>query len=136
MKRVFKHIAIIFPIALGVFLISFAVEDKTLYKYTSTYEEQPAVFVTKYGDCFHSGSCHYLSQSRIEKGLHEAIISGYRPCTHCDGKSYRTIQVEHREYYEVTSYRNAIIFSSIRMLLITPIIYLTGYVLLRFKLDT
>ena len=87
-----------------IFSISFALEDKTIYDYTSTYEEQPAVYVTKYGDCYHSISCHYLSQSMIEKGLYEAFDNGYRACSHCNGISHGTVQVEHREYYEVRVY--------------------------------
>lgn len=124
MKKVLKHLLIIIPIAIAVFLISFAFEDKTTYDYNSTYEEQPAVYVTKYGDCYHSITCHYLSQSQIEKGLYEAQKSGYRACSYCGGRSYGTIQVEHREYYEVPYYRDAILYSTLRMVVFTTVIYL------------
>ena len=109
---------------LTIFSISFAFEDKTSYEYTSTYEEQPAVYVTKYGDCYHSIGCHYLSQSMIEKGLYEARDKGYRACSYCNGTSCGTVQVEHREYYEVTDYSNAISYSCLRAVFITMVLYL------------
>ena len=124
MKKTLKHVFIILAMLIIIFSISFALEDKTIYDYTSTYEEQPAVYVTKYGDCYHSISCHYLSQSMIEKGLYEALDNGYRACSHCNGISHGTVQVEHREYYEVTDYTNAISYSCLRAVYITLVIYL------------
>ena len=124
MKKALKHVFIILAMMIIIFSISFALEDKTVYDYTSTYEEQPAVYVSKYGDCYHSISCHYLSQSMIEKGLYEALDNGYRACSHCNGISHGTVQVEHREYYEVTDYTNAISYSCLRAVYITLVIYL------------
>lgn len=124
MKKALKHVMIIIPIAIAVFFISFAFEDKTTFEYNSTFEEQPAVYITKYGDCYHSIGCHYLNQSRIEKGLYEVQKSGYRECSYCGGHSYGTIQVEHREYYEVQYYRDAILYSALRMVVYTTVIYL------------
>jgi len=124
LKKALKHVFIIFAMMIIIFSISFALEDKTIYDYTSTYEEQPAVYVTKYGDCYHSISCHSLSQSMIEKGLYEALDNGYRACSHCNGISHGTVQVEHREYYEVTDYTNAISYSCLRAVYITLVIYL------------
>lgn len=124
MKKILKHVSIILVMMLIIFSVSFVLEDKTSYEYTSRYEEQPAVYVTKYGDCYHSIGCHYLSQSMREKGLYEALDSGYRACSYCKGISYGTTQVEHREYYEVTDYTNAITYSCLRAVFITLVIYL------------
>ena len=124
LNKIVKHVVIILSMILTIFSISFAFEDKTSYEYTSTYEEQPAVYVTKYGDCYHSIGCHYLSQSMIEKGLYEARDKGYRACSYCNGTSYGTVQVEHREYYEVVDYSNAISYSCLRAVFITMVLYL------------
>lgn len=126
MKKAMKHAAFILAMMTIVFLISFAIEDKTTYEYRLTYEEQPAVYVTKYGDCYHSIGCHYLSQSMIEIGLYEARNKGYRSCTYCGGISYYTTQVEHKEYYEVIDYGDAICYSCVRAIYITFVIYLVA----------
>jgi hypothetical protein len=105
-------------------MISFALEDKTAYESTSTYEEQPAVYVTKYGDCYHSITCHYLTQSMIEKGLYEARDKGYRACSYCGGQSCGTTVVEHKTYYEIKDYSNAITYSLLRSIAYTAILYL------------
>ena len=125
-NKIIKYTLGLLAVFIVVFLVSFALEDKTEYKYNSTYEEQPLVYVTKYGDCYHSINCHYLSQSRIEKGLYQAQKSGYRACSYCDGIPYDTTLVEHREYYEVTSYTNAILYSLIRSVIGTIIVALLG----------
>jgi len=123
MKRNTKYILIILSILLMVFTISFVLEDKTSYEYTSTFEEQPAVYITEHGNCYHSVDCHYLSQSKIEKGLYEVKAKGYRECSYCNGYSKSVIQVELIKYYEVTDYTNAFLYSCLRALLITPILY-------------
>ena len=126
LKKAWKHVAIIFAIMAAIFSISFLFEDKTSYDYISTYEEQPAVYVTKYGDCYHSGYCHYLNQSKIEKGLYEAQDKGYRACSYCGGQSHSTIQVEYREYFKVTDYTNALFYSGLRAVVYAPVLYLIG----------
>ena len=42
------------------------------------------VCVTAYGDRFHRPDCAYLSQSRIEVTLEEAMQGGYIPCSYCN----------------------------------------------------
>lgn len=55
------------------------------------------VYVTNYGDCYHSGSCGYLHTSKIAIGLQEARNSGYRACSSCGGRSSGTIYIEGRD---------------------------------------
>ena len=124
MKTLIKHVAFILAMVLAIFLVSFALEDKTSNEYKSSFEEQPAVYVTKYGDCYHSIGCHYLSHSMIEKGIYEAREKGYRACSYCGGNSYGTTRVEYRTYYEVKDYSNAILYSVLRAIGITTVIYL------------
>ena len=123
-EKTTKHIVVILSIILTIFIISFVLEDKTSYEYTSTFEEQPAVYVTEYGNYYHSVDCHYLNQSKIEKGLYEVKAKGYRECSYCEGYSNSVIQVELIKYYEATYYTNAFLFSCLRAVLVTPIIYI------------
>ena len=123
MKRSTKQFVIIIFIVLMIFTISFVLEDKTSYEYTSTFEEQPAVYITEYGNCYHSLDCYYLSNSKIEKGLYEVKAKGYKECSYCNGYIKSVIQVELIEYYEVTDCTNAFFLSFLRAVLVTPIIY-------------
>lgn len=54
-------------------------------------QKEPLVYVTKYGECYHSAGCHYLD-SIIEKGLYEAQKEGYRACSYCHGIPNGTIE--------------------------------------------
>ena len=42
----------------------------------------PTVYVTRTGQCYHTGSCRYLSKSKIPMALSEAKAR-YRPCSKC-----------------------------------------------------
>ena len=120
MKNVLKRLAIIVPIVLAIFFISFAYEDKTRTEYRTVYEEQPLIYVTRTGDCYHSYGCRYLSRSRIPKGLYQAEESGYRCCSVCDGVAFETMQVAIREPYEVEDYSVAIFFSIAKVVFFAP----------------
>lgn len=93
--RIVKHIVIAIVIFTLTFFLAFEIQPKTEYDYTTYYEEQYRVYVTKTGECYHYYSCHYL-YSRIPIGLDEAEAKGYRPCTYCEGKSDGVIDVEKR----------------------------------------
>jgi competence protein ComEC len=41
------------------------------------------VYITKSGGKYHTGSCSYLSKSKIETTLGEAVGKGYGPCSRC-----------------------------------------------------
>lgn len=122
MRNLWKHLIIIVPVVLAIFFISFAFEDKTKTEYRTVYETQPLVYVTKTGDCYHSGDCHHLSRSAYPKGLYQAQNSGYRACNTCGGRSYSTIQVQRQEPYEVEYYAYAIFFSVAKVVFIAPVI--------------
>ena len=133
MKRNTKYIPIILSIFLIIFTISFVLEDKTSFECTSTFEEQPMVYITEYGNCYHSVDCHYLRQSKIEKGLYEAKANGYMECSHCHGYSNSFIQVEVIKYYEAMDCTDAIVRSVTRALLITPILYVIVLCMMKQK---
>ncbi len=51
------------------------------------------VYVTRYGDCYHSTDCSYLHSSKIAMGKNKARASGYYACSRCYGKPNGTIEV-------------------------------------------
>ena len=78
-----------------VFSLFFFLSDKKK-DYTVEYcVEEPLVYTTEHGTCYHASDCHYLNQSKIEKGLYNAQQKGYRPCSYCKGIPYGTIQVNY-----------------------------------------
>lgn len=131
MKKTFRHLAIILPIVLVLFLASFALEERTRAEQRVFYEEQPLVYVTKTGECYHSYGCNYLSRSRIPKGLYQAKREGYRRCSVCDGVAYGTVQVAVKAPYEIADLSCAIFFSFAKTACITPLIYFPVYKLLK-----
>lgn len=42
------------------------------------------VYITRTGECYHSGGCRYLSKSKIEITLADAVARGYRRCSRCN----------------------------------------------------
>lgn len=42
------------------------------------------VYITNTGECYHTGSCSYLRQSKISTTLESAVARGYRPCSRCN----------------------------------------------------
>lgn len=86
---------LIFP----CFAVLEATAEPTI-EYETTYETQPKVYVTDYGEKYHNTSCHYLL-SRNAKGLTEARNAGYTACSYCHGTPSGTIEVAHRERVEI-----------------------------------
>lgn len=41
------------------------------------------VYITKTGEKYHKGNCRYLSMSKIEITLENAVKQGYEPCSVC-----------------------------------------------------
>lgn len=41
------------------------------------------VYITNTGECYHTGSCSYLRQSKIAVTLEYAVDHGYRACSRC-----------------------------------------------------
>ena len=59
-----------FTLFLLLLIASIAVDAQTLY-------------ITKTGSKYHTGSCRYLSKSKIPIYLEDAINRGYTPCSVC-----------------------------------------------------
>ena len=54
--------------------------------------EEPLVYVTNTGECYHSFGCHYL-KSVNPIGLEQAKEKGYRSCSYCHGEAQSVIEV-------------------------------------------
>ena len=63
---------------LGFFLAVFILVSPALAAGGNT-----AVYITRTGECYHTGYCGYLSKSKIEITLSDAVSRGYRPCSRC-----------------------------------------------------
>ncbi|MBO4854055.1 MAG: LPXTG cell wall anchor domain-containing protein [Oscillospiraceae bacterium] len=52
--------------------------------YAASYNGDTTVYVTRTGECYHRGSCSYLSQSKYSISLQSAVSQGYRACSRCN----------------------------------------------------
>ncbi len=123
--KIIKRIVIGFLLFSVSFSLMFLLTDKTEHYTVDTYVEEPCVYVTKYGDCYHSYDCHYLSQSMIEKGLYYALSQGYSACSYCGGISHETIEVNYGETRskDITNAvaMKSLIFASVSVIIYTSI---------------
>lgn len=63
---------------LGFFLAVFILVSPALAAGGNT-----VVYITRTGECYHTGSCRHLKKSKIEITLADAIARGYRACKVC-----------------------------------------------------
>lgn len=122
--KIIKRIVIGFLLFSVSFSLMFLLTDKTEHYTVDTYVEEPGVYVTEYGDCYHSYDCHYLSQSMIEKGLYHALSQGYRACSYCGGIPRETVEV----YYGETKSKdltNAVAMKSFIFASVSVMIYIS-----------
>ena len=63
---------------LGFFLAVFILVSPALAAGGNT-----VVYITRTGECYHTGSCRYLKKSKIEITLADAVARGYRACKVC-----------------------------------------------------
>ena len=89
---------LIISISLGlVFLFE---KNNPTYESVPYVVEEPKVYVTNYGDCYHSSDCSYLHSSRVAKGKDKAKEQGYRACSRCYGIASGTIEVTYYKQVE------------------------------------
>ena len=63
---------------LGFFLAVFILVSPALAAGGNT-----VVYITRTGECYHTGSCQFLKKSKIEVTLSDAVARGYRACKVC-----------------------------------------------------
>ena len=74
--------------------------------------EEARVYVTNYGDCYHSSDCSYLHSSKIAIGRNKARNQGYYACSRCSGIAIGTIEVTYYQQVE-KDMTNEIVWGSI-----------------------
>ncbi len=98
-------ICVIIPIhiGLGIFFNNKFFHKDAIQGTEGHYE--PKVYITPTGECYHTFSCSYITRT-YEIGVYQAKEKGYRPCSHCGGKSKGEIfiegiepQPEHNNYF-------------------------------------
>ena len=102
---VFKRIGLFLIISILVVNISLGLgflfdRNNPTYESVPYVVEEPKVYVTNYGDCYHSSDCSYLHSSRVAKGKDIAQELGYRPCSRCYGIESGTIEVTYYKQVE------------------------------------
>ena len=85
--------------------------------------EEPKVYVTQYGDCYHSSDCSYLHSSKIPKGKNQAKQQGYRVCSRCYGTASGTIEVTYYKQVEKDMTNDIITKSIVGGFIVSSIIY-------------
>jgi len=71
------------------------------------------VYITKTGEKYHTGSCRYLSQSKIAIELKDAIDQNYEPCKVCrptqdiTANTIKNTGLDEKEDPEIALTRNA-----------------------------
>lgn len=121
----FVLITIGFPITF-LFYLSIAVNSPILYDTQTVTITETRVYITKYGDCYHSADCSYLYNSKIPMGKQQAINNGYSACSRCGGYSNDTIAVTYSKpvpFEEKYSLKNILITTTLTTLY-TSLLYL------------
>jgi hypothetical protein len=97
-KKIFSLIFLFF------LLFSFLYPSIYLASAATKTKSETKVYITDYGDYYHSSDCQYLYKSKTAIGKYKAEILGYYACSVCGGKSNGYII----EYYytETPSYPN------------------------------
>ncbi len=93
----FLTISIICVFATILFIhVGFNINDTYFHKDYIPAEEgyyDYKVYITPYGECYHSENCSYINR-KSEIALLKAINKGYRKCSHCHGTSSEKMWVE------------------------------------------
>lgn len=131
-QKIIKHAIIIILLCIPMAFLSYAIirlNNPNSYKTETVTATEPRVYVTTYGEKYHSGGCSYLSKSAIPIGKQEAISKGYTACSRCGGKASGTIDVKYTKQVEVDGTAKNIWGAIGLSVLGTPLLYLFGYVI-------
>ena len=131
-QKFIKHTTIVILICIPMaFLWYFIINANSTqsYKTETVTATEPRVYVTTYGDRYHSAGCSYLAKSQHAMGKHEATSKGYTACSRCGGRSSGTISVTYTKKIEVDSTAKHIWGAIGLSVLCTPLAYLFIYVL-------
>lgn len=132
-KKITIHVIIIVLLCIPMAFLWYAIinsNNSTSYKTETVTATEPRVYVTTYGEKYHSAGCSYLAKSQIPMGKQEAISKGYTACSRCGGTSSGTITVTNKKQVEVENSSKNIWGAIGLSVLCTPIAYGFLYALL------
>ena len=101
----------------------FANSKRPTYESVPYTVEEARVYVTDYGDCYHSSTCSYLRSSRNAIGRNKARSQGYYACSRCKGVANGTIDVIYYQKVEKDMTNEIIWGSIVGGLVVSAIIY-------------
>lgn len=129
-QKLIKHTIIVLLLCIPMAFLWYAIinENNTKsYKTETVTATEPRVYVTTYGERYHSAGCSYLSKSQIPIGKQEAISKGYSACSRCGGRASGTIDVKYTKQVEVDGTAKNIWGAIGLSVLCTPLAYLFIY---------
>lgn len=103
-QKIAIHIVIIILLCIPMAFLSYAIirlNNPVSYETETVTATEPRVYVTTYGERYHSAGCSYLAKSSRAIGKQEAISKGYTACSRCGGKASGTIDVKYTKKVEV-----------------------------------
>ena len=127
-KALFKKIGLYLMISLAMITVIMGASfwgnsTKPTYERVPYTVEEARVYVTNYGDCYHSSDCSYLYSSRNAIGKNKARSQGYYACSRCNGISSGTIDVTYYKQVEKDMTSEIITKSIIGGLVVSLIVY-------------
>ena len=131
-KKIAMHIVIVIILCIPMSFIWYAIinsNGSTSYETETVTATEPRVYVTSYGEKYHSNGCQYLYKSAHAMGKQEAISKGYTACSKCGGRSSGTITVTYTKKVEVDNTTKNIWGAIAIAVLTTPLAYLFIYAL-------
>lgn len=126
-NKLIIHIVIVILLCIPMAFLWYAIinsNNPTSYKTETVTATEPRVYVTTYGERYHSAGCSYLSKSQIPMGKQEAISKGYSACSRCGGRASGTITVTYKKQVEVDGTSKNIWGAIGLSVLCTPLAYL------------
>ena len=137
-QKIIKHTIIIIILCIPMAFLWYAIinaNNSTSYKTETVTATEPRVYVTTYGERYHSAGCSYLAKSAWAMGKQEAISKGYTACSRCGGKSSGTISVTYTKQVEVNGTSKNIWGAIGLSVLCTPLAYAFIYFLVVDKIE-
>lgn len=125
-QKIIKHAIIIILLCIPMAFLSYAIirlNNPTSYKTETVTATEPRVYVTTYGERYHSAGCSYLAKSSRAIGKQEAISKGYTACSRCGGKASGTIDVKYTKQVEVDGTAKNVWGAIGISVLCTPLLY-------------
>lgn len=138
-QKIIKHAIIVIILCIPMAFLWYVIinaNSTPSYKTETVTATEPRVYVTTYGDRYHSAGCSYLAKSQHAMGKQEAISKGYTACSRCGGRASGTISVTYTKKIEVDGTAKNIWGAIGLSVLCTPLAYLFIYCLISEHIES